>query len=52
MKDYDHVVIWLDYFNKTLSRQKGRKVAKEKENNQKKHDSFDLYKLELIGLSS
>ena len=30
MKDYDHVVIWLDYFNKTLSRQKGRKVAKEK----------------------
>ena len=30
MKDYDHVVIWLDYFNKTLSRQKGRKVSKEK----------------------
>ena len=30
MKDYDQVVIWLDYFNKTLSRQKGRKVAKEK----------------------
>ena len=30
MKSYDHVVVWLDYFNKTLSRQKGRKVAKEK----------------------
>ncbi|SVB82347.1 uncharacterized protein METZ01_LOCUS235201, partial [marine metagenome] len=24
MKDYDHIVVWLDYFNKTLSRQKGR----------------------------
>ena len=30
MKDYDHVVIWLDYFNKTLSRQKGRRLSKEK----------------------
>ena len=30
MKDYDHVVIWLDYFNKTLSRQKGRKLSKDK----------------------
>ena len=30
MKDYEHVVIWLDYFNKTLPKNKGRKVAKEK----------------------
>ena len=30
MKDYDHIVIWLDYFNKTLSRQKGRRLQKEK----------------------
>ena len=30
MKDYDHIVIWLDYFNKTLSRQKGRRLPKEK----------------------
>ncbi len=30
MKDYEHVVIWLDYFNKTLPRNKGRKLHKEK----------------------
>ena len=30
MKDYEHVVIWLDYFNKTLTRNKGRKLSKEK----------------------
>jgi signal recognition particle subunit SRP19 len=30
MKDYEHVVVWLDYFNKTLSRNKGRKLPKEK----------------------
>lgn len=30
MKDYDHFIIWLDYFNKTLSRSKGRKLEKEK----------------------
>jgi len=30
MKDYEHVVIWLDYFNKTLPRVKGRKLGKEK----------------------
>ena len=29
MKDYDHIVVWLDYFNKTLSRQKGRRLAKD-----------------------
>lgn len=30
MKDYEHVVIWLDYFNKTLPKSKGRKLEKEK----------------------
>ena len=30
MKDYEHVVIWLDYYNKTLPRNKGRKLPKEK----------------------
>ncbi len=30
MKDYEHVVIWLDYFNKTLPRNKGRRLQKEK----------------------
>ena len=30
MKDYEHVVIWLDYFNKTLPKNKGRKLGKEK----------------------
>ncbi len=30
MKDYEHVVVWLDYFNKTLTRAKGRKLEKEK----------------------
>lgn len=30
MKDYEHVTVWLDYFNKTLPRAKGRKLEKEK----------------------
>ena len=30
MKDYEHVIVWLDYFNKTLPRGKGRKLGKEK----------------------
>ena len=30
MKDYEKVVVWLDYFNKTLPRNKGRKLSKEK----------------------
>ena len=30
MKDYEHIVIWLDYFNKTLPRAKGRRLDKEK----------------------
>lgn len=29
MKDYDHVILWLDYFNKGLSRKEGRRVSKE-----------------------
>lgn len=28
MKDYDNVILWLDYFNKNLSRNKGRKIQK------------------------
>lgn len=28
MKDYDNQIIWLDYFNKNLSRKKGRKIGK------------------------
>ena len=30
MKDYEHVVIWLDYFNKNLKKSKGRRLALEK----------------------
>jgi len=30
MKDYEHIVVWLDYFNKTLPKAKGRKLEKEK----------------------
>ncbi len=30
MKDYDHIILWLDYFNKHLSRQKGRKVKRSR----------------------
>lgn len=29
MKDYDYVILWLDYFNKNLPRAKGRRVKKE-----------------------
>ena len=29
MKDYDYVILWLDYFNKSLTRAKGRKIKKE-----------------------
>jgi signal recognition particle subunit SRP19 len=28
MKDYDSVILWLDYYNKGLSRTKGRKIPK------------------------
>ena len=30
MKDYEHIVVWLDYFNKTLPRKKVRRLPKEK----------------------
>jgi signal recognition particle subunit SRP19 len=30
VKDYDHVIIWTDYFNRNLSRRKGRKVSKDR----------------------
>jgi signal recognition particle subunit SRP19 len=29
LKDYDYVILWLDYFNKNLTRTKGRKIKKE-----------------------
>jgi signal recognition particle subunit SRP19 len=29
LKDYDHVIVWTDYFNRNLSRRKGRKVSKD-----------------------
>jgi signal recognition particle subunit SRP19 len=28
MKDYDNVILWLDYYNKGLSRNKGRRIPK------------------------
>ncbi len=28
MKDYDSIIVWLDYYNKGLSRGKGRKISK------------------------
>ena len=30
MKDYDHVVVWLDYFNKNLTRAKGRRLPRSR----------------------
>ena len=30
MKDYEHIVVWLDYFNKNLKKSKGRKLGLEK----------------------
>lgn len=30
MKDYDHVILWLDYFNKNLRRRQGRKVKRDR----------------------
>ena len=29
MKDYEHVVLWLDYFNKNLKRRQGRKIKRD-----------------------
>ena len=28
MKDYESVIVWLDYYNKGLSRNKGRRISK------------------------
>jgi signal recognition particle subunit SRP19 len=28
LKDYENVIIWVDYYNKNLSRGKGRRVSK------------------------
>ncbi|MFN3621906.1 MAG: signal recognition particle subunit SRP19/SEC65 family protein [Nitrososphaerales archaeon] len=30
MKEYDHLIIWLDYFNSTLSRAEGRRIPLNK----------------------
>jgi len=30
MKDYEHFVVWLDYFNKNLTKRMGRRLPKEK----------------------
>jgi len=30
LKDYDHIVLWLDYFNKTLPRRKGSRIKSER----------------------
>ncbi|MCS6767213.1 MAG: signal recognition particle subunit SRP19/SEC65 family protein [Candidatus Nitrosocaldus sp.] len=30
MKDYEHHIIWLEYFNKNLSKGKGRRVSKSR----------------------
>jgi signal recognition particle subunit SRP19 len=30
MKDYEHIVVWLDYFNKTLTKRMGRRLPKDK----------------------
>ncbi len=29
MKDYDHVILWVDYFNKNLKRRHGRRVKRD-----------------------
>jgi signal recognition particle subunit SRP19 len=29
LKDYEHVVLWLDYFNRNLKRRQGRRVKRE-----------------------
>jgi signal recognition particle subunit SRP19 len=30
LKDYEHVVVWLDYFNRNLKRRQGRKVNRDR----------------------
>jgi signal recognition particle subunit SRP19 len=29
LKDYEHIILWLDYFNRHLSKRKGRKVKRD-----------------------
>ncbi|HET6780237.1 MAG TPA: signal recognition particle subunit SRP19/SEC65 family protein [Nitrososphaera sp.] len=29
LKDYDHIVLWIDYFNKNLKRRQGRRVSRD-----------------------
>jgi signal recognition particle subunit SRP19 len=29
LKDYDHVILWIDYFNKNLKRHHGRRVKRD-----------------------
>ena len=29
LKDYDHIIIWLDYINKNLSKKKGRRIKRD-----------------------
>ena len=29
MKEYDHVIVWLDYFNRVLTRSRGRRLGRE-----------------------
>ncbi|MFL6396094.1 MAG: signal recognition particle subunit SRP19/SEC65 family protein [Nitrososphaeraceae archaeon] len=41
MKDYEHVILWLDYFNKHLSKRKGRRVKRD-------HAVFDPTIAELV----
>jgi signal recognition particle subunit SRP19 len=30
LKDYEHVILWLDYFNKHLSKRKGRRMKRDR----------------------
>jgi signal recognition particle subunit SRP19 len=41
LKDYEHIILWLDYFNRHLSKRKGRKVKRN-------HAVFDPTITELI----
>jgi signal recognition particle subunit SRP19 len=41
LKDYDHVILWLDYFNKNLKVRQGRRVKRE-------HAVFDPTITELV----
>jgi signal recognition particle subunit SRP19 len=30
LKDYDHIILWLDYFNKNLRRRHGRRIKRDR----------------------